>query len=273
MALGFSTLNHSTMFGLPNQLADQVRAAAAAGFDAVALDIFSLRATVAEGGLADLAAALDDTGLAVLDVCALSLSSDEAVFRAELDELLAVADRVRPQHVMIRFESLDTTAIDRARHVGRALSGAGVTLVVEPSPVGTVGTLSQALRLVRDVRLDGFGIVLDSWHVFVGGYTFADVAAVVPHLAYVQIADGTPPGDRDPVAQTMHHRRQPAEGTFDLGRLVEVLDAEGFTGPWCTEVLDERDRAGSVDAFARTSYRRLVDLIGPGEPGHGRVES
>ena len=63
MGLGLSTLNHSTMFGHQTALADQVRAAADAGFDLVALDIFSLRATIADGGLDALAAHIDDVGV------------------------------------------------------------------------------------------------------------------------------------------------------------------------------------------------------------------
>lgn len=264
MTLGFSTLNHSPMFGQSPGLAEQVRAAAASGFELVAIDIFSLRASIAEGGLADLAAVIDDVGVEVLDVCALSVSPDPEIWSTELAEVVASARILRPRHVMVRLDApIDTTTIGQLRRAAAELTDVGAGLVVEPSPLSVVHSIARGRELLVEVGVDGLGLVVDSWHFFVSATPWSDLAAAIADTAYVQIADGVRPGGTDLMDQTLHHRRQPGDGEFDLRALVGALTDAGYRGPWCAEVLDDGQRTQPVAAFAARTYSSLAALCAP----------
>jgi sugar phosphate isomerase/epimerase len=264
MALGFSTLNHSTMFGLDTGLLEQVRAAADSGFELIALDIFSLRATIADGGLADLAALVDELGIELLDVCALSIGRDTETWSTELAEV-AAARVLRPRHLMVRFDApIDATRIGQVRRTAAELADAGVTLVVEPSPLSNVESLVRGRELLADMGVDGCGLVVDSWHFFVSGTPWSELAAAIPDIAYVQIADGLVADGADLMDQTLHHRRQPGDGEFDLARFVHALTDGGYRGPWCAEVLDRHERTQPVDEFAARTHRHLTALCPSG---------
>lgn len=264
MALGFSTLNHSTMFGRETGLAEQVRAAAATGFDLVALDIFSLRATIADGGLDDLAALVDDLGMEVLDVCALAVNADADTWSSELAELVASARALRPRHVMVRLDApVHATAIARIRRTAAELADAGVAVVVEPSPLSGVRSLARGRELLAEAGVDGFALVVDSWHFFVSAAPWTDLAAAIPDIAYVQIADGVRPDGANLMEQTLHHRRQPGDGEFDLAAFVHALTDAGYRGPWCAEVLHEEERHHPVTDFAARTHDRLAALCAP----------
>lgn len=263
MALGFSTLNHSTMFGHDTGLAEQVRAAAATGFDLVALDIFSLRATIADGGLDDLAALVDDLGMEVLDVCALSIGPDAETWSTELADVVASARTLQPRHVMVRMDApIDAATIGRIRRTAAELADAGVAVVVEPSPLSVVHSIARGGELLADVGVDGVGLVVDSWHFFVSAAPWTELAAAISDIAYVQIADGVQPGGADLMEQTLHHRRQPGDGEFDLAALVHALTDAGYRGPWCAEVLDQEERRHPMTDFAARSHDRLAALCG-----------
>jgi sugar phosphate isomerase/epimerase len=264
MALGFSTLNHSTMFGCDTDLADQVRAAAACGFELVAVDIFSLRATIAGGRLAELGAVCDDVGVELLDVCALAIGPDTARWSSELDEVVACARTLRPRHVMVRVEvPIDTTAIRRMRRTAAELAEVGVTVVVEPSPLAVVESIALGRELLAEMSVDGCGLVVDSWHFFVSGAPWSELAAAIPDIAYVQIADGVRAEGADLTEQTLHHRRQPGDGEFDLTAFVRALSDAGFRGPWCAEVLNREQRGQPVADFAARTHRGLSALCAP----------
>ena len=71
---GYATLNHSPLHGLPTQWEAHLEAAAGAGFEAIAPDIFWLRALESEGvPLERLADALRDHGLACMEISGLAI--------------------------------------------------------------------------------------------------------------------------------------------------------------------------------------------------------
>ena len=86
-----ATLNHSPLHGLPTQWQAHLDAAVSAGFDALAPDIFWLRALEKEGLSLDvLAGAMKERGLACMELAGIALGSEEQT-RAELEESLRYA--------------------------------------------------------------------------------------------------------------------------------------------------------------------------------------
>ena len=83
----YCTLDRSTMFELPETLEQQARAAAAAGFSLMSLDLFSLRAyRDAHSGVHRLRDVLDENGLATFDLSGITVTDDRVTTLAELDE-------------------------------------------------------------------------------------------------------------------------------------------------------------------------------------------
>ena len=83
---GLATLNHSPLHGVPTQWEAHLDAAATAGFDGLAPDIFWLRALEAEGvALETLAAGLRDRGLGCMEVAGIAIGDAETT-RTELEE-------------------------------------------------------------------------------------------------------------------------------------------------------------------------------------------
>lgn len=261
--LVFGTLNLAPLFDLHVDLVDQIRAGAAQGFDAVSLDIFSLRAAFAEDGLASLRSALDETGLWVLDVTALAVSADDEASRAGRDEVVALADLVDPAYVLAKLDG-QASAAGRANlwAAAEALEGRGTRVVIEPSPFSAVPSLAAGLELLAEAPRPGLGLVLDSWHFFLGGEDPAILDSINENaIAYVQLADGVAAEGPPTMEQTLHDRQLPGEGELDLGGLLATLAARGWHGPICEEVLSRALRQqGLVPSLAAraSSLRSLV---------------
>lgn len=276
--LAFSTLNHAPMFGAAPALGEQVRAAQDAGYDAVSLDVFSLRAAWAAGGAAALAA-VAELGLPVLDVSALAVGPDPAAAALALEELRGFVGAVGPAWVLVKLEGPVHGAV--LAHLHRAaslLAEDGVRVAVEPSPMGSTRTLAEGARVLDEAGVGslGAGLVLDSWHFFVGSDDWPDlVAAPMARIAYLQLADGHRPAGDDLLAATLHERELPGAGSFDLDRFLATLGRGGWRGPVCVEVLSEPLRRREVARFATEAHeaaRTLLDraaLVAPAAPVPG----
>ena len=110
--LAYCTLDRSPMFGLPETMEAQFRAAAAAGFRFVTADIFGLRAyRDANGGsVRALGAVAEACGITVNDITSVTLTEDQAASTAELEEVLRFADELGATWVQSRILA-DTPAV------------------------------------------------------------------------------------------------------------------------------------------------------------------
>lgn len=262
-SLAFSTLNHAPMFGCQVPLSEQVKAAADAGFDSVSLDVFSVRSLFESGGSGELAS-LAKSSLDVLDISALTLSFDEEASAANLAEMMIFAEALQPSHILVKLDGrIDDALLERLRDAARVLSVAGVDLALEPSPLGRVSTLAEAEQLVVDAEIPTMGIVLDSWHFFVGADDWEALeAAPFSLISYLQLADGHLPTTDDLMNETLNHRAHPGEGTFDLKRMFDIIDGAGWRGPVCVEVLSKSGRQQTVAEFATAAHRCAAAAMG-----------
>jgi hydroxypyruvate isomerase len=213
---------------------DRVRAAAAAGFDAVemwgtsAVDVGALKS------------ALDETGVALTSVLAeprtnfaLPWETMDAFFEGlakgvENAQLLGVprivlgsgtgfAGQKRVQNLE-RLVEVFTEAVKRTE-------GSGVKIILEAvntrvdHPGALTDRTADAVTVARGVGSDSFGILYDLYHSLVEG---EDPATELENAAglvdYVQIADA--PG-----------RGEPGTGTIDWAAQLGVLWASGYAGP------------------------------------------
>lgn len=251
-------------------LDEKLRHASAAGFAGVELWAEDLDDAAVDPGRVRATAAA--AGLEILGVCpqadlyrwhhAWDIHLERTLHR-RLARYRAIGARYVVLPVMDEAGDLEQTAAN----LRRAAEIAGETgIAVGLEPIGHIRKLASvrvATELVAEVGRDGpVGLVLDSFHFFRGGNTFADLAAVPgERILAVQLADAMPL----PLAELRgaRHRLYPGEGIFDVVGLCRRLDERGYAGPFVVELLNEaywaadpatvagRARASAMDVLAR----------------------
>jgi hydroxypyruvate isomerase len=214
--------------------AARVRAAAAAGFDAVEMWGTLNRDVNA------LAKALSDSGVTLTSVLAEPRTNFtlpgtdlgpffDGLDRGVEDARLLGAPRIvlgsgvgfpgakRAQNLE-RLAEVFTVAVERTR-------GSGVRLILEPvntrvdHPGALLDRTADAVAVARAVNSGSFGILYDLYHsVTEGEDPAAELAAARDLVDYVQIADS--PG-----------RGQPGSGAIDWPTSLAVLRTAGYAGP------------------------------------------
>jgi len=229
--------------------AARVRAAAAAGFDAV-----EMWGTL-DRDVPSLAKALSDTGVTLTSVLAEPRTNftlpgtDLGPFFDGLDRGVENARLLGAPRIVLgsgigfpgakRAQNLDrlveafNQAIERTR-------GSGVKLILEPvntrvdHPGALLDRTADAVAVARAVNSPSFGILYDLYHSVTEGEDPAAVLADAGDLVdYVQIADA--PG-----------RAQPGSGAIDWPSSLAVLRAAGYTGPIGLEYFPTAESAASL---------------------------
>lgn len=229
--------------------ADRVRAAAAAGFDAV--EMWGTSGTDVDA----LAAALADTGVSLSAFLAEPRTNftlpgtDLGPFFAGLDRAVEQARRLGCPRIVLgsgvgfpgakRVQNLDrlvevfSEAVERTR-------GVGVRLVLEPvntrvdHPGALLDRTADAVTVARAVNSDSFGILYDLYHSVTEGEDPAtELANAAGLVDYVQIADA--PG-----------RGEPGSGEVDWAERLAVLRAAGYDGPIGLEYVPTVETVASV---------------------------
>lgn len=268
---GYATLNHSPLHGLPTQWEAHLAAAASAGFDAIAPDIFWLRALEAEGVSLDrVADGLRDRGLACMEISGLAIGDDERT-TTELEENLRYSRLLSAELVNTRVVvPVDEGVARRLRHCavelrtnGAADGGTGIAL--EFSSGSQLRSVSAARALIDAAGVGGVGVTIDTWHFFnhaEGPDWVALEALPLEQLANLQLSDGVPHGAGQFWEATMNQRRIPGEGEFDLDRLAALLRARRFDAAIVLEVLNAEQRARPLADYAADCLRGAQRIFG-----------
>jgi hydroxypyruvate isomerase len=214
--------------------AARVRAAAAAGFDAV--EIWG----TLDKDVNSLAKALSDSGVTLTSVLAEPRTNftlpgtDLGPFFDGLERGVENARLLGAPRIVLgsgvgfpgakRAKNLDRLVEVFSRAVERT-EGSGVTLILEPvntrvdHPGALLDRTADAVAVARGVGSGSFRILYDMYHsVTESEDTAAELAAAGDLVDYVQIADA--PG-----------RGQPGSGGIDWPASLAVLRAAGYAGP------------------------------------------
>ena len=261
---------------------ERAEAAAAGGFAAISLwgrDYSAARAS----GLsdADIRALLDDNdlGVAELDPAWWWLpgaadigrsirpeDDEQGVFAYGEDELFTIADAVgaRSVNAVDVFGgdwSVDDAAGAFASLCDRAANH-GLLVHLEFLPWSRVPDLTTAWAIVRQADRPNGGITVDSWHFFRGDNTLDDLRAIPgSRVLGIQLDDGPADPEANLIEATLHDRRLPGDGDFELVGLIDVLRAIGTEAPVGVEVFsDELHALPPSDAARRAgdATRRLL---------------
>jgi sugar phosphate isomerase/epimerase len=233
-----------------------------AGFGAVGLDHYTL-----DGHHPDrVASALRARGLTCSDVGIVRVGELQ---RADLERLaetgaalgcgLCIAALYRP----LRHDD----AVRDLRAAAAVLAPAGIRLAFEFTSYGNATSLAAASAICDDVGWDRCGLLVDAWHVFRGGESLDDIAALDgDRIALVHVSDGAAEPLADALLEGRFHRLPPGAGAFDLDGFFAALDAARYAGPVALEVLSEELRLLEPADAAR---RLLRFLSRPGRASRG----
>jgi len=217
--------------------AEQVRAAAAAGFDRVSLWVQPPAAfeaaLVTSANAGAVAGALADTGVVAHTIEVFDLASEAALegYRPALE----LGARLGGKAVLaINYQNPDKAHVASLLARLAELAGqVGLGVNLEPVAMAHTATPAQARDLIRAAGVDA-GIVLDTWHFVRAGGVAADLLALDPGLIrYVQVNDGPLASDRAgwPL-EAMSERALPGQGEFPLDAIVACLPRDI---PWAVE--------------------------------------
>lgn len=235
-----------------NDLSTQFAAAAAAGFDGVGIDVWTIEQHLANGGsIRQLTDALESNAIGCIELQALVVNDAmPAIARPPL--FVELVDAFRPEIIMAGFPTLPTDAdIDAFRVAVDQVTHHGATVVVEFLPMTPIDSIAKALDVVR--RVGGpVGVCVDTWHFFRGPDTWADLEALaLADLAYIQFNDALPLESDDLMSETLQRRTLPGQGEFDLTRFCEIVRTKGYVGPVAVEIMSSTLRADGPAPFAR----------------------
>ena len=258
--LCFNTMNRSSYF-LGDQdpdLPGQIEAAGRAGFQWIGPDAFTIRAHHrTESALQELADRIHDAGMRTFELPTLLVGEDAAEVQAETATLLPMARILRPEFIQVNVMGrIDDSVLDSLRRAGDAFAELGAKLGIEYLPwLPEIRSLGSARSLLDRARVEGAGVIVDSWHFFFGDDSWEDLAALpLGELSYVQFDDHPRLESDDLLTETVSRRAMPGEGHFELDRFCQEIRSKGFDGVVSCEILSNETRGMDLREFADRVY-------------------
>lgn len=257
----------------PLDVRTRIRAVAEAGYTGFGLtreDLVVARDTI---GLAEVASALRDHGITIVQLERLSdwwasgeRRQEANRARSDLFEACAVLgvdnikvgadDEGAPVEYGPFCEAFDAIADDAARF--------GVKIGFENTPFSyRIRTTEEAIELVTDVANPNAGVVLDIWHAYRGGTDYRVITETLPlaYLVGVELDDGDVAPVGSLLEDTFDNRRPCGEGAFDVAGFVLAVRKLGWTGPWGVEDMSVTSRSLPLgEALARARDGVLATL-------------
>lgn len=244
-------------------LADAIRAAHKAGFDAV--ECHWPYDTPAE----EIKAAMRETGMPMLglntskgdvnngDFGLSAVPGRTADARAAIDQALDYAKAIDTPnvHVMAGFASgaqAEATFVANLRYATAAAAPFGITILIEPlntydAPGYFLTTTDQALRIIKQVGAANLKLMFDCYHVqLMEGDLKQRLQRLRPNIGHIQFASVP---DRGP----------PDTGEIDYAHIFGVIEAMGYTAPLGAEYKPPGDTEASLgwlSAFRTAAPRR-----------------
>jgi sugar phosphate isomerase/epimerase len=135
-----------------------------------------------------------------------------------------------------------------------------VRLALEPVTFAPLHSLSQALEVLEVAGRPNVGLCLDTFHLWTGGTSWDEVAALDPRLILVaHISDVTPrrgsrwsDADRDVL---------PGDGILPLKEGIAAIRAAGYDELWCVEMMGAYHWEWDPFVLAQELERRARHLL------------
>lgn len=216
-------------------LPDAIRAAAAAGFDAVEchwpyeVDPQDVKAALLATGLPMLGLNTRRGNLAAKENGLAALAGREAKARTAIDEAIAYARVIGAAnvHVMAGFSTGQDALKAFLANLTYACTAAephGITILIEPlnsydAPRYFLNRTDQALEIIQHIGLPNLKLMFDCYHVqLIHGDLTHQILRLMPFIGHIQFASVP---DRGP----------PDQGEVNYAYLFQLIAASGYDAP------------------------------------------
>ena len=266
-------LNTASIKGAP--LGRQIALAHAAGFDGIGLWVDDIDAAVRQGSSTEeIAELVRGAGLAVEELCFLGGWQDcgEMAFPpvlAEAERISRVAQSLGCG-ILVAVPSMRRGAAQdaprRFREICAAAAVHGVRVALEF--VGTAEELKDlraAWRLVDASGSANGGLLLDTFHFFLGGSTPEDLEAIPGERVFLVHVSDAMAVPREKLSTFHDYRTFPGDGTIDFAPVLDGLERMGYRGAVSLEIWNQELLRCDPDYVARRGIQSLRALF-PSHP-------
>jgi 2-keto-myo-inositol isomerase len=232
-------------------LATDIRAAAAAGFDYLEIWAAKLREFLKHSSAADLKKLFAEAGIKPLSINSIEHITfrDAAAYaqiRSECEVLCAIAEAIACPYVVVvpgrspaghlsSYEVIEES-VRVLRELASVAERHGVALAFEflGQPDCSVQTLSLASEIVQNVNRRNIGLVIDSFHFYTGGSTVNMIDALDPKQLYIFHIDDAE--DLPRAELTDANRLLPGLGILPLPEIIAAFRRIGYDGAASVEI-------------------------------------
>ncbi|HEV2834610.1 MAG TPA: sugar phosphate isomerase/epimerase, partial [Pyrinomonadaceae bacterium] len=257
-------------------LATDIQAAAAAGFDYLEIWAAKLREFLKNSSVADLKKLFAEAGIAPLSINSIEHVTfrDAAAYlkiRNECEELCAIAEAIACPYVVVvpgkfppgglsSYEVIEDS-VRVLRELASIAERHGVSLAFEflGQTDCSVQTLELADEIVEKVNRRNIGLVIDSFHFYTGGSTINMIDAIDPKRLFIFHIDDAEDLPREKLTDA--HRLLPGLGILPLKEIIAAFRRINYDGPASVEIF--RPEYWERDPFelAREAKAAVQSLI------------
>ena len=253
---------------MPYALEEDLRSAAAAGFEGVELWTAKVETYLKSHGVEDLDGTLRELGLAAEALCPYGLVSfgenaEENV--AKIEEAAKLAEGLSCPILLVcpdvpPSDMGEVAAIKQAgamaRKLGKICADHNASIAIEP--LGRhpfVPGPKEALRIVEEADHANVQIMMDTFHYYKSDVPISDITAIpIERLAIVHINDCE---DLPKAQLTDGHRLWPGEGVIPLREMIGAIRDNGYEGALSVEIFRKAYWEKDVNWIARNAKKSL----------------
>jgi 2-keto-myo-inositol isomerase len=265
-------LNTATIKSTPLDL--QIDVAREAGFRQIGLWMKDVEAALVQGtSLGEIKTHLDDSGLRVAEFCFLGgwQDADEAKLKDVLTQTHHICEvsRALGCEIVVTVPALGpgwlSGAPERFRQVCQVAAEHGIRIALEfPGIAAEVHDLRSARDLVAAANCSNGGLIIDTFHFFLGGSKVADFERMAPgeiFLVHVSDAMDLP---LEKLRMPHDNRTFPGDGIIDFAPVFEQLNRLRYDGVISLEIWNrELHQADPAEVVKKgcAALRRIEALL------------
>ena len=256
-------------------LATDIRVAGQAGYDVLEIWAAKLDAFLQEGSLADVVSLLREAGVKSHAINSIERITfrDEAGYegmRGRCRQLSRMAQVLGCPNIVVvpsdkpagaTKEEVCQETVRVLRDLAGIAAGYGVKLAFEFLGFATcsVNTLADCWEIVQRVDRENVGLVIDTFHFYVGGSRLESIGQVDPQkLLIFHINDAE---DLPKAQLTDAHRLLPGEGVIPLKGIIAALKGIGFDGVCSVELFRPEYWEWEPLKLAKEAKRKTEELL------------
>jgi 2-keto-myo-inositol isomerase len=259
-------------------LASDIRAARAAGFDCLEIWASKLRDFLKENSVADLKSLFDEQEIEPYSINSIEHITfrDEAAHARLLDEceeLCRIAAEIECPYIVVvpsplpqdkNWDDVVEESVRVLEELGRISEAHNVALAFEflGQPRCSVQTLAQASEIVAQLNRSNVGLVIDSFHFYAGGSRIESIDALHPRQLFIFHINDAEDLPREQLED--RHRLLPGLGILPLKEIISALRRIDYDGLTSVEIFRPEYWERDAVELARDARAAVAQVLAAG---------